>query len=103
MDWEGNVVWVIDPEGVYIEPGADDRAPRVFGRKQWRKNGLRVVEGGSPGDHDIQQDRHSGKGVSLTECGGVLAMKTLTVSDAEKEAGQTYARKISEGTQSGMV
>ena len=30
-------------------------------------------------------------------------MKTLTVSDAEKEAGHTYVKSIMEGTQSGMV
>ena len=102
-DWEGSQVWIIDPEGVYIESGDDDPAFRVLGREQWRKNGLRVVEGGSPDDHDILQDRHSGKGVSLTDCGGILAMKTLTVTDAEKEAGQTYVKNILEGTQSGMV
>ena len=62
IDWEGLVVWVIDPEGVYIESGDDDPAFRVLGREQWRKNGLRVVEGRSPKDHDMFQDCHSGKG-----------------------------------------
>ena len=40
-DWEGSQVWIIDPEGVYIESGDDDPAFRVLGREQWRKNGLR--------------------------------------------------------------
>ena len=62
-----------------------------------------MVEGGSPEDHDVLQDIASGKGVSLTDCNGILAMKTLTVSKAEKEAGLVFARKISEGRQSGMI
>jgi len=103
VDWQGKDVWVIDPEGVYIESGAEDPAFRVLGREQWRKNGLRVIEGGSPGDHDILQDIVSGKGVSLTDCNRILAMETLTVSEAGKEAAFVFARKVSEGCQSGMI
>jgi hypothetical protein len=103
VDFEGSPVWIIDPEAVYIEGNVDNPDFRVMGREQWKKNGLRVVEGGSPQDDDIMQDVASGMGVSLTDCGGILCMKTIVVTDSEKAEALQYKGKIGKGGQSAMV
>ena len=96
-------MWIIDPEAVYVEGNAENPDFRVLGRGQWKKNGLRVVEGGSPQDDDIMQDVVSGMGVSLTECGGILCMKTNPVTKEEKAAALQHNGMIGKEEQSAMV
>ena len=43
-DCQDKAVWVIDPEGVYMEKTRDDPDFRVLGREEWKKHSLRVVE-----------------------------------------------------------
>ena len=49
------------------------------------------------------QDVASGMGVSLTECGGILCMKTNPVTKEEKAAALQYNGMIGKEGQSAMV
>ena len=86
-DCKHKAVWVIDPEGVYMEKTRDDPDFRVLGREQWKKHSLRVVEDYQTFQNrciDVLESKKSLKYIALSSDHGIMTMATTRVTHKEK-------------------
>ena len=107
-DCKRNSVWVIDPEGVYMEKTRDDPDFRVLGREQWKKHSLRVVEDYQTFENgclDVLECKKSLKYIALSSDHGIMTMATTRVTHEEKTYIVTndIIGKVQRGDGSAMI
>jgi len=75
VDADNNPIMMVDPEGVYIEKGANEPAFRVFAQLRMKRFGLHLVQGWSGEHTDVLKCQKTGRIIPLSAENGILVLR----------------------------